>query len=351
MYTGFGVAELVIAKSACVADATVTVADAVAPPGFGFATLEFALAVFTISVPFETPVAFTFTTSVNVAVDPLASDAAKVHVSVPAPPAASPLQPNPVPLADTNVVPVGVVSVIATDGAAAGPLFVTTIVYVMLFPADTVGAAATFVSVRYADVVVPTTVVAVAVLFVRFGSVVPEVMFATSTICVPNCVPAFTVTAKLNDPSARDAKSAFVHVTSPVDKIDAVELHAHPVGGVIEEKVVLFGIASLNTAFSASNGPAFPTPCVYVIVPPGATGLGVSMFDTFKSAPAQNAPDCVPGVCVIVTPEAVSPVCPIVAPYASFASVVVPGIPGATLTVPAADEVNTTPPPPPPPGP
>ena len=88
-------------------------------------------------------------------------------------------------------------------------------------PATTVGEAAVFVSVTYAELAEPTTVVAVAVLFVRLGSVVPEVIFAVSTICVPKVVPAFTVTASVKVPNARSAKSGLVQVIKPVEVIDA----------------------------------------------------------------------------------------------------------------------------------
>ena len=44
-----------------------------------------------------------------------------------------------------------------------------------------------------------------------------------------------------------------------VEVIDALELHVHPVGAVMDENVVLLGIASLNVAFKASSGPALVT--------------------------------------------------------------------------------------------
>src|SRR5271156_5804802 len=84
---------------------------------------------------------------------------------------------------------------------------------------------------------------------------------------------------------------------------------------------------------------------------PGTTGLGVPEFVTARSAPAQYAPDCVPGVVVIDVPDEKMPGCPAVAPYASSASVEYPGVPPLTLAPAGADDVMTTPPPPPPPGP
>src|ERR1700741_2467924 len=84
---------------------------------------------------------------------------------------------------------------------------------------------------------------------------------------------------------------------------------------------------------------------------PASTGLGVPAFVTERSAPAQKAPDCVPGVCVIDKPEIVTPGWPIVAPYASSAKVVTPGLPPATFVPARAAELRITPPPPPAPGP
>ena len=104
----------------------------------------------------------------------------------------------------------------------------------ILAPATAVGEAAVFVNVTYAEVPEPTIVVAVAVLFARFGSVVPEVIFAVSTICVPKVVAAFTVTISVKVPRAWPARSGSVQVTSPVEIIEALELHVHPAGALID---------------------------------------------------------------------------------------------------------------------
>jgi len=87
------------------------------------------------------------------------------------------------------------------------------------------------------------------------------------------------------------------------------------------------------------------------MLPAGVTGFGVPAFVTARSAPAQYAPDCVPGVSVIDRPDENTPGCPEVAPYASFASVDQPGIPPLTVAPRGADEVIIAPPPPPAPGP
>jgi len=74
---------------------------------------------------------------------------------------------------DTKVVLAGVASTNVAVVAAVVPVFITTCVYVMLLPACTGFGEATLVTVRSGEVV-PTTVVAVAVLFRAFGSAADE---------------------------------------------------------------------------------------------------------------------------------------------------------------------------------
>ena len=104
----------------------------------------------------------------------------------------------------------------------------------MFEPATTVFEAAVLVSVRYAEAAAPTTVVAVAELFARLGSLVPEVTLAVSTICEPNVVAALTVTASRNVPEAWFAMSGLLQVSVPVEVIDAAELHVHPAGAEMD---------------------------------------------------------------------------------------------------------------------
>src|SRR5277367_7032894 len=96
--TGFGVALLVMLKSDCVAPATVTLAVADAAVGLGLGVAEFAFAVLEMTVPLATPVDGTATSSVNVAVDPLANvgvGATVLQAIFPVPPTAGAAQLQP----------------------------------------------------------------------------------------------------------------------------------------------------------------------------------------------------------------------------------------------------------------
>src|SRR5277367_5725830 len=106
----------------------------------------------------------------------------------------------------------------------------------MLLPATTVGKLAVFVSVTYAELAEPTTVLTVAELFARLGSLVPEEIFAVSTICVPKAVAALTSVTRVNAPvpPAPLGRSGSVQVMFPVERMDALELHAQPVGTIMD---------------------------------------------------------------------------------------------------------------------
>src|SRR5271163_209494 len=104
----------------------------------------------------------------------------------------------------------------------------------MLLPATTVGKLAVFVSVTYAELAEPTTVLTVAELFARLGSLVPEEIFAVSTICVPKAVAALTCVTMVKVPLAPLAKSGSVHVILPVERMEALELQVQPAGMVID---------------------------------------------------------------------------------------------------------------------
>ena len=76
-----------------------------------------------------------------------------------------------------------------------------------------------------------TAVITVAELFERFGSEVPEVTSATSTICVPHPVDPSTLTARVKVPAANLATSGFVQVMFPVPFTGGV-LQVQPAGAV-----------------------------------------------------------------------------------------------------------------------
>src|SRR5690242_1899645 len=132
----------------------------------------------------------------------------------------------------------------------------------MLLPRITGLGDAEFVTVRSALLAAATNTSAVAELLVSVGSVVPEVTETVSEICVPLTVPAPTVTTTVNVvvPDAPDGTSGFVQLMLPT--VVQFQPAAPAPEGVTETSVVFAGIASLSTAFKASNGPAFVTVCV-----------------------------------------------------------------------------------------
>ena len=112
----------------------------------------------------------------------------------------------------------------------------------MLFPACTGFGEATFVTVK-SGAVVPTTVVAVAVLFAEFGSRADELADTLSVITVPFAVPAFTLTTNVKVAAVDPAMLASVQTTLPVPP--APELRQlQPAGAAIETIVVFAGIVA-----------------------------------------------------------------------------------------------------------
>src|SRR5208282_2763039 len=99
----------------------------------------------------------------------------------------------------------------------------------MLLPAATEVEDGVFVIASSARVDRVTEFVAMAELFERIGSDVPEVTSATSTICVPHPVDASTCTASVKVPAADLATSGSVQVIVPVPFTAGV-LHSHPAG-------------------------------------------------------------------------------------------------------------------------
>lgn len=219
--TGFGAPVLVTARSSWPAVATNTEAVAMLLPVFGSGVEAEIVAVPERTVP-DGAAAGTAITIGNVAV-PFNASELMVQVIVPVVPAVGVLQDHPLGTTmETKVastVPaelLAVGSVNTTEDAAAGPLLVTTAVMVKFVPAVTVGADAVLVTARSACVPVLTVLMAVAVLFARFGSLVPDVTLSTSVICVPLAVPFPTcaTTVKVTFPPL--ARSGSVQVMLPV---------------------------------------------------------------------------------------------------------------------------------------
>jgi hypothetical protein len=185
--TGLGVPVAVTAKSSCPAVATVTEAVDTLLPVFGSGVDAEIEAVLDKTVP-DGAAAGTAMTIGKVAV-PFSASEPMVQLIVPEVPAVGVLQDQPVGTdMETNVALtvapalLAVGSVNTTADAVAGPLLMTTAVIVKFVPAVTVGADGVFVTPRSACVPVLTVLTAVAVLFARFGSLVPDVTLSTSVI-------------------------------------------------------------------------------------------------------------------------------------------------------------------------
>lgn len=223
--TGLGDPVLVMLRSYCPADATVTFAVALLLEGFESGVAVEVLAVSEITVPEAVPDA-TFTTSVNVDVAPGAS-VPIVHVTFPPEPGLGQLHTVPVCANEKNVVFVGTVSLNVTVVAAEGPWFVTVMTYVMLFPACTGFGEAALVTTMFAVLAAATSVTTVAVLFARFGSLDPDDTESVSVICVPLTVAGDTCTTSVKVPTAPFATSGFVQPMFP-DAPTAGVVHDHP---------------------------------------------------------------------------------------------------------------------------
>ena len=76
-------------------------------------------------------------------------------------------------------------------------------------------------------------VMAVAELFARFGSEVPETILSTSTICVPLGVAAPTFTTTVNEPFVPASNTGLVQEMLPVLPTAGV-LHVQPAAGTMD---------------------------------------------------------------------------------------------------------------------
>lgn len=112
-------------------------------PEFGSLDMPLTIAV---SVIVEPGAALTLTTRVTTTEPPDAS-APSEQLTVPVPPTGGVLQ-LPGLVSDTKVVPAGTTSVKVTPASASGPLFETTIVYVMLEPVTTGSGESSMVTCR-----------------------------------------------------------------------------------------------------------------------------------------------------------------------------------------------------------
>src|SRR5438046_1320786 len=132
-----------------------------------------------------------------------------------------------------------------------------------------------------------TLVVAVAVLFMRFGSKVAELTVAAFTIVLPSGAAGLTWTTRVKVAVAPLASVAVVQFTVPGEPTAGV-VQVQPAGVGIDWNVVSSGSGSFMVTLAAAFGPALLTPMVYVRVPPGRTGSGESVSVMARSASART---------------------------------------------------------------
>jgi hypothetical protein len=240
-------------------------------------------------VPAAVP-AFTCTVSVKVAVPVLASAVVFVQVTVPVAPTAGVAHVQPVTAGKAwKVVFAGIASVKVTVVALAGPLLVSTWVYVIGSPARTDVTEGVFVIERSASPVIETFVIVVALLLAGIGSVVVDEV-AEAVLLIGVVVPAVILSGKLA--VAKAARLAIVQVTVPVPPT-AGFVQVQPVGFIIDENVVPVGMVSVNVTFKAVLGPLLVKVCAYVSTAPGVTGEGVADAVIDRSASATTVSDVV----------------------------------------------------------
>lgn len=161
---------------------------------------------------------------------------------------------------ETKEVFAGVASENVPLVAAVEPVFVTTCVYVMLFPAWTGFGEAEFVTERLGPAP-PTIAVTLAVLFAELGSVAADETDAVSVRAVPFATPVLTLTTRVNVAEVDPAIFTLVQTTLPVPPSPGVR-QLHPAGDAIETNVVFAGTVETRVALSAALGPPLVTICV-----------------------------------------------------------------------------------------
>jgi hypothetical protein len=125
-------------------------------------------------------------------------------------------------------------------------------------------------------------VIAVALLFPRLGSAVPE--DAVAVLDTVPVEPLLTFTTNPNAELPPETKLVdLVHITFPVPPTEGADA-IHPDGVVVETNVVPEGIGSTRVSGMALPGPALLTVIEYVTLLPAFTGFGVPDFVTDRSA-------------------------------------------------------------------
>lgn len=160
---------------------------------------------------------------------------------------------------DTKVVLFGLASLKVELLQLLGPLLVMVCVYVMLAFAATGLGVPLFVTARS-----HWTVTGVTTLVLLFADVGSLVVAATDELAVifPAATVAGILTATTMSAVAPEARALVsLHVMVPVAPT-AGEVHVHPTGAVTDSKVVLVGVAWVNTTPVDDAGPLFVTVCV-----------------------------------------------------------------------------------------
>jgi hypothetical protein len=164
------------------------------------------------------------------------------------------------PVNETTVVLAGTGSVNEIVVAAAGPLFVTLCVYVILFPAATGFGLAEFVTLKSACVPDATAMFTVAELLFRFVSSAVVATVAVSVMMVPAVAVPLTVYLAVIVPVEPGGTLELVHATGA----EFGHVHVPPPAftTATDTNVVLVGVGSLNVAVLQLLGPELVTTCV-----------------------------------------------------------------------------------------
>src|SRR5580658_56238 len=151
----------------------------------------------------------------------------------------------------------------------------------MLLPAVTGLGLAEFAMLKSASAATATAMFTVTELSEGLLSLVAEAAVAVSVIIVPAGVGLFTLYTAVIVAVDPGGTLGFVHATGAA--LGQVHVPPPVVTTATEVKVVLLGLASPNVAVTQLLGPWLNTVCVYVIVLPCVTGLGVPVLVTVKS--------------------------------------------------------------------
>jgi hypothetical protein len=151
----------------------------------------------------------------------------------------------------------------------------------MLFPAIT-GSGESLLVIEMSDSVT-TFVTVLAVLFVVFGSLVPELSVLVVVMFVPFGVFEFTFTTRIAEALVPAENVVALQVIVPVLPGSKV-VQVAPTGAVNDTNVVFGGVDIVYTAFAAAAGPLFASAAVYVMFWPAITGAGVAAAVNTSSA-------------------------------------------------------------------